>query len=271
MNMKERILNLQPIKNGLVRLGPKSYIVQLALRFHARRRGFQLTFSSSGIQIRRGGDCMLLNKLQFIQVPIMMECFDLFFDTIKAVSINGRRLLDFSQPALHEYTRKGVCFYFPSIPEDDVVDAYTRGYKPRPGDIVWDAGAHAGASTYFFSHLVGPSGRVFAFEPDDSNYEYLVRNVEMHKLTNVTLVKKALSSNTGVAKFNMDGTMSAGIHDFLVYSGTLCNMCGSLLNIGPRTLQISVLNVSAIWKRVRKSQLCTRIKWLLDCNIPAAP
>lgn len=27
------------------------------------------------------------------------------------------------------------------------MDAYTHGYAPQPGDVLWDAGTHAGAST----------------------------------------------------------------------------------------------------------------------------
>lgn len=67
--------------------------------------------------------------------------------------------------------------------------------------------------------MVGPSGRVYAFEPDESNYSYLLKNIEMHRATNIIPVKKALSGSTGRTTFNMDGTMSAGIHEFLVYSG----------------------------------------------------
>jgi FkbM family methyltransferase len=96
------------------------------------------------------------------------------------------------------------------------MDAYTMEYGPKDGDTVWDVGAHAGATAYFLSQMVGSSGRVYAFEPDESNYAYLLKNLEMHGATNVIPVKKALFSSTGRTIFNMDGTMSAGIHDLLV-------------------------------------------------------
>ena len=150
----------------------------------------------------------------------MMDCFDLFFRTIRAQSVEGREVLDFSRPGLHEYINRNVGFYFPSVPEDDVMDAYTKEFVPQHGDIVWDVGAHAGATSFLLAQMVGPSGRVYAFEPDESNYEYLLKNLAMHNLSNVVPVKKALSDSTGKATFNMDGTMSAGIHDFLFYSGT---------------------------------------------------
>ncbi len=35
----------------------------------------------------------------------------------------------------------------------------------RPGMVCWDVGAHVGFYTLLFAELVGPLGRVFAFEP----------------------------------------------------------------------------------------------------------
>jgi precorrin-6B methylase 2 len=51
--------------------------------------------------------------------------------------------------------------------EEDSMDAYTAAYRPQPGDVIWDVGAHAGATSYFFAQMVGPAGRVYAFEPDE--------------------------------------------------------------------------------------------------------
>ena len=45
----------------------------------------------------------------------------------------------------------------------------------------------------FFSRMVGPSGKVYAFEPDDHTYEYLLRNIESHQLENVIPVKRSAS------------------------------------------------------------------------------
>jgi len=211
---------VQSVKNRLVQMGPRHPLVRTALWMHARQRGFHLRYSPAGIHISRGRRSMILNERQFVQVPIMLECFDLFFSTISSAHRDGAEVLDFSRPALHQYSQRGVSFHFPSVPEDDVLDAYTKEYLPQPGDVVWDVGAHAGATAFFLSQMVGPAGRVYAFEPDESNYAYLLKNLDLHGLRNVQPVKKALSRCSGRADFNMDGTMSAGIHEFLVYSGT---------------------------------------------------
>jgi FkbM family methyltransferase len=211
---------VQSVKSRLVKMGPRNPLVRTALWMHARQRGFHLKFSAAGIHISCGRRSMILSEQQFVQVPVMLECFDLFFSTIRVTHREGLDVLDFSEPALHHYSRRGVGFHFPSVPEDDVLDAYTKEYLPKPGDVVWDVGAHAGATAFFLSQMVGPSGLVFAFEPDESNYAYLLQNLNLHGVFNVQPVKKALSRCSGRASFNMDGTMSAGIHEFLVYSGT---------------------------------------------------
>ena len=211
---------VQRIKKYLVDQGPESPLARLAVTLHARTLGFQVTFRNGRIQLIRGGRELVLRKDQLTQVPWMLQIFDLYFRTVEPVTKGTRKVLDFSSSGVHRYLASGVSFEFPSIPEDDVMEAYTRHYMPRPGDIVWDAGAHAGATSYFLAKMVGPAGKVYAFEPDTGNYEFLQRNLERHGLTNVIPVKKALSSNTGQAMFNMDNTMAAGIHDFLTYSGS---------------------------------------------------
>lgn len=209
---------LQLIKSYLVRLGPNNMLVRTALRLHARRHGFEIEYENDCVTLRKGIRSMVLNPAQFVQVPIMLECYDLFFNTIESEEIASRKVLNFSRPGLHRYVKSQAAFYFPSIPEDDVMDAYTHSYKPKPGDVVWDAGAHAGATSYFLAQLVGPLGKVYAFEPDDLNYEYLKKNIELNDLRNVVPIKKALAGVTGTAEFNMDGTMSAGLSEYLVYS-----------------------------------------------------
>jgi len=209
---------LQQVKSRLVRLGPNHGLVQAALKFHCLRHGYKVRFLAGRIMLRKANRELVLNNAQYVQVPIMLECFDLFFSTVEAEQRGGLLTLDFSEPGLHRYTKSQTSFHFPSIPEDDVMDAYTYRHMPKPGDVVWDVGAHAGATTYFLSQMVGPEGRVYAFEPDDLNYEYLLRNIELHQLQNVSAIKKALAGSTGTADFNMDGTMSAGLSEFLVYS-----------------------------------------------------
>lgn len=209
---------VQTLKDYLVRLGPNNALVQMSLRMHGLRHGYSIGFTKDAITLRKANQEMVLSKAQYVLVPMMMELFDLYFKTVEGQSKDGRTVLDFSKPSLHRYRKSGTAFYFPSVPEDDAMDAYTHGYVLKPGDVVWDAGAHAGATAHFLAQMVGPSGKVYAFEPDQNNYKYLLQNIELHKLQNVIPVKKALSGSSGTAEFCMDGSMSAGLSDFLTYS-----------------------------------------------------
>ena len=57
----------------------------------------------------------------------------------------------------------------------------------KKGDVVIDIGAHIGYYTVLFAKLVGPKGRVFAFEASPTNFEILKKNVNVNGYQNVTV------------------------------------------------------------------------------------
>lgn len=71
----------------------------------------------------------------------------------------------------------------------------------RPGDVVWDVGAHHGCVTLLAAARVQPSGWVYAFEPGKQTNRILRRHVRWNRLNNVSVHDVALSSYTGVARF----------------------------------------------------------------------
>jgi FkbM family methyltransferase len=210
---------LQKLKDRLVALGPQNRLTQMALNWHARGKGYKLDFSDPArIWIVKGDRRLALAPRDLTFVPVMLDVFDVFFSSIVPQTIDGVQQLDFSQPGLHTYQRSGKSFYCASIPEEEPLEQYTHWYTPQPGDIVWDAGAYSGATACMLADLVGPTGKVYSFEPDDLNYSYLMKNLEYHSVTNVIPVRKALSATTGTTTFFMNGTMASGIRDFVVYS-----------------------------------------------------
>jgi FkbM family methyltransferase len=66
----------------------------------------------------------------------------------------------------------------------------------KPGDCVLDIGANIGIMTYYLSKKVGV-GKVYSFEPVPENISTLERIIKRFKLTNVSLVKKALGAEAG--------------------------------------------------------------------------
>lgn len=67
--------------------------------------------------------------------------------------------------------------------------------------IVFDIGAHVGYYTLLSSTLVGPGGKVYAFEPLPRNIAFIKRHILMNLVTNVDVVEAAVSEKTGSTFF----------------------------------------------------------------------
>ncbi len=80
------------------------------------------------------------------------------------------------------------------------------------GDIVIDIGANIGYYTLIFAKLVGEKGKVFAFEPDPTNFQLLKKNVEINGFKNVVLEQKALSDTQGKMMLSLNNENTAGHH-----------------------------------------------------------
>ncbi len=75
----------------------------------------------------------------------------------------------------------------------------------RPGDTVFDIGAHRGFFTLVASVLTGPRGRVIAFEPLPLNQSYLYEHLRVNRTNNVTVIEAAVADFSGTARFS-DGS-----------------------------------------------------------------
>jgi FkbM family methyltransferase len=73
------------------------------------------------------------------------------------------------------------------------------------GDAAVDAGAHKGAYVYWLQKAVGPSGRVFAFEPQPRLAQYLRTVCARMKWRNVSISDCALSDAVGTGTLYVPG------------------------------------------------------------------
>ncbi len=71
----------------------------------------------------------------------------------------------------------------------------------KPGDVVYDIGAHYGYYTLLASKLVGKSGKVIAFEPSPANLARLYRHIQLNHRGNVQVLELAVSDHEGTARF----------------------------------------------------------------------
>lgn len=58
----------------------------------------------------------------------------------------------------------------------------------RPGQVCLDVGANIGAWVLQFAYAVGPTGKVFAFEPNPAAREVLLRHVKLNRLESIVEV-----------------------------------------------------------------------------------
>jgi FkbM family methyltransferase len=88
---------------------------------------------------------------------------------------------------------------------------YAHEYEPEPrfrptlGGTVIDIGAHVGFFAVKAGVAVGPTGRVFAFEPDPASYGRLARNVALNGLGDrVEPIHAAMSDRDGTVDLAVD-------------------------------------------------------------------
>jgi FkbM family methyltransferase len=78
----------------------------------------------------------------------------------------------------------------------------------RPGDVVWDVGAHIGFFSLLASRLVGPAGEVVAFEPVAQNRSRLKKNLSLNPVQNVSVRSEAVAAISGKAVLHPRGSSS---------------------------------------------------------------
>jgi len=77
----------------------------------------------------------------------------------------------------------------------------------RPGDVVFDVGAHYGYYTLLSSELAGPKGKVFAFEPCAYEARFLIDHVRLNHLDNVRVVQAAVCETRELLPMSSDRGM----------------------------------------------------------------
>jgi FkbM family methyltransferase len=78
------------------------------------------------------------------------------------------------------------------------------------GDTVYDVGANVGIHTLLFSRLVGPKGKVYAFEPFPQNLDRLRANLDLNKIENVEVIASAVSRRSSRERFLPGPDVSTG-------------------------------------------------------------
>lgn len=195
-----------------------------ALRRARESRSIQRQAHLSGLQciprdlfydLQRGDLVLRIRKDHRIYLQHMIENFDYFTDSVVPMQTDGVRLVDMSGPRYHRLKGYGdIPFLFPSHTEPYHTTAeYLDFANLRGGETVLDVGAYSAVTSIIFAQLVGPTGRVFAFEADEKNQACCRVNLEMAAAVlgarNISLVPKAVWSHSEGLLFSHEGAMGS--------------------------------------------------------------
>ena len=105
-------------------------------------------------------------------------------------------------------------FYIEAPPIDPIKEYIVTGliWEPHviqgiaehvvPGTVALDVGAYIGTHAMLMARLVGPRGRVYAFEPQHKVYRELRHNIALNELTNIIPLRYAIGAESGTVEMN---------------------------------------------------------------------
>lgn len=109
---------------------------------------------------------------------------------------------------LHDEVESHALWIDSGMPGSDDLAIFLREYL-HEGDTFADVGANIGRYTILASRLVGPRGKVYAFEPVPSVFRALQQNLRLNRCTNVGAFCLAIAESEGFIEFWVDARSSA--------------------------------------------------------------
>lgn len=176
------------------------------------RAGLKMHSRGQAIDLERENRVLRIRRSHTLYVPHMIENFDYYFNSVVPVNDGDKLLVDMSGPRLHTLIGfDETPFLFPSHTEPYSTTAeYLEFADLHPGMTVLDIGAYSGVTSIIFARLVGPTGRVFAFEADERNYQCASTNITQAKAGDVvSLANKAVWCHNDGLIFSNEGTMGS--------------------------------------------------------------
>jgi FkbM family methyltransferase len=132
------------------------------------------------------------------------------------IDVQGNKMyIDVNDP--HPNMRKTFQTYGMNLVHEEETTALFKKIV-QPEDVVLDLGANIGYFTILAAKLVGPTGKVYSFEPEPTNYQYLTKNIEPNGYTNAFAFQKAVSDKPGKTRL-FACSYDSGHHTINQYDG----------------------------------------------------
>lgn len=133
-----------------------------------------------------------IGRIKIIKVILS---YLVFFFRDSAITVDGFKMYIcqyFKTEIMDEY---GMDFLFSGKWEPYTSKLFIN--EITKGMTVVDVGANIGYFTLLGSSSLGDKGKVYAFEPDERNFDLLLKNIELNCFDNIIPVRRAVSNVTG--------------------------------------------------------------------------
>ncbi len=154
------------------------------------------------------------------KIPGMLIAYDFFFRHFwphqDIIEIQGSKMyvnVNDKDPSMRKTFQD---YALNRIHEENTTKLFKQTVKE--GNIVVDLGANIGYFTLLAASLVGEKGKVYAFEPEPRNYNYLAKNIELNSYNNVFAIQKAVSDKNAKTKLYIC-PYDTGHHTIKQYEG----------------------------------------------------
>ena len=94
-------------------------------------------------------------------------------------------------------SKKGLALTVSHYGTYEEIEANIMKEKIEVGDIAVDVGANIGLHTLNMARITSNEGKVFAFEPDPSNFKILEKNIQINNFQNIISEQKAVGEKFG--------------------------------------------------------------------------
>lgn len=136
----------------------------------------------------------------------------------------------------------------------------------RESDVVFEVGAHHGFTTLLLAQMVGPEGRVVAFEASPHNAEILRKNLAANDVHHVTVEAQAVGANVGRTRISQDYNASVVVKGDAQREVGLTTL-DQFAHLRPAVLKIDVEGYEVEVLRGARAILATRPKLAIELHV----
>ncbi len=135
-------------------------------------------------------------------IPFRREIYDFFFRKFwlggEILEIQGSKMYINVKEKDPNMRKTFQAYASGLIHEETTTNLFKKTIKK--GDTIVDLGANIGYFTLLAAKLTGREGKVYSFEPEPKNYNYLLKNIKLNNYDNVLAIQKAVSDKNGKTK-----------------------------------------------------------------------